>query len=308
MFLGRGAREIMATVRCVPDLVTGTAQYLLMCNATRAAAIIDPVLDYDAASGRTRTSNVTRLLELVKVPRDGARLEFRSLRPQELDAHVDYILETHCHADHITGAQALRAALGAKLVASRAVTTVQVTFKELFNLSHLATDGSQFDVLLSDGDTLRVGELELHALATPGHTRDSLTYHVPGVGLWVGDTLFAPDKGTARCDFPGGSADTLRLSIERILAFPPDTAIYLCHDYPGDARAFRYQTTVAEERVANIHLQPGTDFVELRTKRDATLQVPHLLVPAVQLNVDAGRFPPPEANGVSYIKVPINKI
>lgn len=224
------------------------------------------------------------------------------------NAKVEFILETHCHADHITSAQVLKERFGAKLAIGEGITKVQATFKDFFNLGHLRGDGSQWDQLLKDGDEVQFGKSVIRVLHTPGHTVDSVTYEVVGVGLFVGDTLFAPDKGTARCDFPGGDAAVLHASIGRLLSYPPSTRIYLCHDYPGDARAFRFETTVQEEKEHNIHLQPGTDFIQMRKTRDATLKVPHLLVPSVQINVDAGKFPPPESNGTSYIKVPINKL
>lgn len=275
---------------------TGTAQYLVVDDATKAAVIIDPVLDYDADSGKTSTTNADKMCALVKA--QGAR--------------VDFILETHCHADHITSAILLRERLGQdhkiKLAIGEGITKVQATFKSFFNLTHLRDDGSQWDQLFKDGDEIRFGASVIRVLSTPGHTVDSITYELVGGGLFVGDTVFAPDKGSARCDFPGGDAATLHSSIKRILSYPPETKIYLCHDYPGDARPFKFETSVQEELQHNIHLQPGTDFINMRKTRDATLKVPHLLVPSVQLNVDAGQLPPPESNGTSYIKVPINKL
>jgi glyoxylase-like metal-dependent hydrolase (beta-lactamase superfamily II) len=283
-----------ATVHCVFDHPTGTNQFLCVDNATRKAVLVDPVLDYDADSGRTSTSNIEKLVALV----------------HDNNATVEYIFETHCHADHITGAQELRNRLGnPKLAISKGITQVQTTFKAFFNLGHLRSDGSQFDVLLNDGDEVQFGNSKITALATPGHTVDSMSLHLHTVGIFVGDTIFAPDLGTARCDFPGGDANVLLHSIQRLLSFPKDTKLYLCHDYPtGPKRDPVFATTVGETQQQNIHFQAGSDFTSLRKARDATLKVPHLIVPSVQLNVDAGRFPPAESNGVSYLKVPLNRL
>jgi glyoxylase-like metal-dependent hydrolase (beta-lactamase superfamily II) len=279
-------------VVCVPDHATGTCQWIFWCPATRKAVVVDPVLDYDADSGRFSSTNVSKLVDCIK--QEGLT--------------VDYILETHVHADHVTGSQELRKLFpDAKLGIGEGVKKVQETFKAMFNLCHLRTDGSQFDVLFEEGDQLRIGEcIHVRVLSTPGHTTDSVAFVIANCGICVGDTLFFPDKGTARCDFPGGDAATLYQSVQKILAFPDDTKIFLCHDYPGVEREFQTQTTVADEKAKNIHLHPGIDFVQMRTLRDVSLKVPHLLIPSVQLNVDAGAFPPPEENGTSYIKIPIN--
>jgi glyoxylase-like metal-dependent hydrolase (beta-lactamase superfamily II) len=278
--------------QCVPDATTGTCQWLFWCDKTKKAAVVDPVHDYDADSGRFSTGNVEKLAELI--------------RREALI--VEYVLETHVHADHVTGAQELRRRFPeAKLVIGEGVKTVQATFKKLFNLHHLQPDGSCFDILLKEGDQVRVGEtLVFTAIATPGHTPDSMSFVVANCGICVGDTLFFPDLGTARCDFPGADAAVLLGSIRKILAHPDETRIFLCHDYPGLGRSFQSETTVGEEKATNIHLQPGKDFVQQRTERDKTLKIPHLLVPSVQLNVAAGAFPPAEENGTSFIKVPIN--
>jgi glyoxylase-like metal-dependent hydrolase (beta-lactamase superfamily II) len=286
------ALSVSPGVICVPDLATGTCQWLFWCSVTKKAVVVDPVHDYDSASGRFSASNVDKLVE--HVVREGLV--------------VEWVLETHVHADHVSGAQVLRRRFpGAKVGIGAGVTVVQAHCKKLFNLAHVAPDGSCFDRLLKEGDELRVGEtLRLTALSTPGHTPDGTSYVIDNCGVCVGDTLFYPDCGTARCDFPGGDAGVLRESIAKILARGDETRLFLCHDYPKDGRSFQSETTVGAERANNIHLQPGTDFVELRTQRDRTLKIPHLLVPSVQLNIAAGALPPPEDNGVSYIKVPLN--
>lgn len=254
--------------------------------------VIDPVLDFDFSAGRTSTGNLDKILAYIK----------------EHQLKIEWILETHVHADHVSGASKLRENYfpGVKLAIGSGVCKVQETFQPLFNLEHLKTDGSQFDKLFADGDTLSVGKLVIKALFSPGHTADSTAYHIEGLGIFLGDTMFYPDKGTARCDFPNGSAELLYASIQRLLAFPDETRLFICHDYPGQAREYQWETSVGEQKAKNIHLQPGADFIELRTTRDATLKIPHLLIPSVQLNLDAGKFPAPEKNGTSYIKVPLN--
>jgi glyoxylase-like metal-dependent hydrolase (beta-lactamase superfamily II) len=250
------------------------------------------VLDFDFSAGRTTTENINKILSYVN----------------EHKLKIEWILETHVHADHITGAAKLRESHfpGVKIGIGAGVVKVQETFQPLFNLQELKTDGSQFDKLFADGDLLTVGHLVIKAIFSPGHTADSTAYHVQGLGIFLGDTMFYPDKGTARCDFPNGSAELLYSSIQRILSYPDDTKLFICHDYPGNAREFKWETSVAEQKAHNIHLQPGSNFVEMRTTRDATLKIPHLLIPSVQLNLDAGKFPAPEQNGTSYIKVPLN--
>jgi glyoxylase-like metal-dependent hydrolase (beta-lactamase superfamily II) len=258
-------------------------------------AIIDAALDYDQAAGRTHTAFAEKIVAFVR----------------EQGLAVDWILETHAHADHLSAAPYLRAQLGGRIGIGEHITDVQRLFKDLFNLEKtFNTDGSQFDRLFEDGERFRVGALEAQVLYTPGHTPACVTY-VIGDAAFVGDTLFMPDGGTARADFPGGDAATLYRSIEKILALPPSTRLYVCHDYGPGGRAIAWQTTVAEELSKNIHVHEGVreaEFVKLRTERDRTLAVPQLLIPSIQVNMRAGELPPPEDNGVSYIKIPLNRI
>lgn len=276
---------------CIPDLSTGTCQWIFGCARTKQAVLVDPVLDFNFDSGRFSHENVDKVVAYLK----------------EHGLHLAWVLETHVHADHVSSSQELRKIFpNTKIGIGEHVSKVQETFKPIYNLDFLKTDGSQFDKLFKDGESLQVGDIHVQAIFTPGHTPDSTTYHIHGVGLCVGDTLFYPDKGTARCDFPNGSASLLFESIQKILKFPDETRILLCHDYPGTAREFRCETTVGAEKKENIHLAPNISFVDVRTQRDATLKIPHLLIPSVQLNLNAGSFPPPEKNGTSYIKIPIN--
>ena len=274
---------------------TSTFTYVVHEGAGGAAAIIDPVLDYDAAAARTATASADAVLAFVCA---------QNLR-------VEWILETHAHADHLSAGGYLRDALGAPLAIGRGIVDVQARFKALFGLGEeFVADGRQFDRLFDDGDTFRIGELGARVLATPGHTGDSLTY-VIGDAAFVGDTLFAPDVGTARCDFPGGDAAQLYASIQRILALPADTRIFLCHDYPPGGRAPLAQFSIAAQRQGNVHVGDGVgaaDFVALRTGRDATLPVPRLILPALQVNIRGGRLPAADANGVAYLRLPLNQI
>lgn len=281
------------------DPATSTFSYLLMDPATRTAAVIDSVLDFDPKSGRTRTESADRILR----------------RAEELQADVQWHLETHVHADHLSAAPYLKRALGGDIAIGERVLAVQETFGRVFNLGPaFARDGRQFDRLLHDGDRLPLGGLAIEVIATPGHTPACLSYSVAADGLrhvFVGDTLFMPDYGTARCDFPGGDAATLYRSIQRLLALPPETRLYLCHDYPPAGRAAQYLTTVQAEREANIHVRDGVseaEFAAMRSARDATLAMPALLLPSVQVNMRAGRFPEAEDNGVSYLKLPLNAL
>jgi glyoxylase-like metal-dependent hydrolase (beta-lactamase superfamily II) len=281
------------------DTHTSTLSYLVMDVQTRQCALIDSVLDFDPKSGRTRTESADQLIARVR----------------ELNASVQWILETHVHADHVSAAAYLKDKLDAKIAIGSHITAVQNVFGELFNApSGFARDGSQFDVLLDDGANFNVGTLEARAMHTPGHTPACMTY-VFEVGdervAFVGDTLFMPDYGTARCDFPGADARTLYQSIQKILALPDSTRLFMCHDYQPDGRELQYMTTVAEQRANNIHIRQGIDeneFVQMREARDATLEMPVLILPSVQINMRAGHLPEPEDNGVRYLKIPLNTL
>ena len=281
------------------DPATWTISYLVLDTATRRCAVIDSVLDYDPKSGRSSTASVDRLIARIR----------------ELDATLEWILETHVHADHLTAAPLLKQALGGRTGVGRRITAVQQVFGTLFNAGPgFARDGSQFDFMFDDDEAFAIGTLEARALHTPGHTPACMTFVVRDATqtvAFVGDTLFMPDYGTARCDFPGGDARTLYRSIHRVLSLPADTRLYMCHDYQPGGRELRYVSTVAEERAANIHVRDGVgeaEFVTMRAARDATLSMPALILPAVQINMRAGAFPPPEDNGVSYIKIPLNAL
>lgn len=277
------------------DPGTWTVSYVVYGSVGSACAIVDPVLDYDPKSGRTSTVSADRVIAFVR----------------EQGLQVAWILETHAHADHLSAAPYLKAQLGGQTAMGARITAVQKVFKGIFNLEpDFAVDGRQFDRLLSDGETLPVGELSLQALSVPGHTPACMAYQV-GDAVFVGDTLFMPDVGSARCDFPGGDARALYASVQKILSLPPQTRLFLCHDYPPEGRDVRFETTVAEQRAANIHLKDGTgeaDFVRMRSARDATLAMPVLMLPAVQVNIRAGELPPAEANGVAYLKIPLNAV
>ena len=281
------------------DPATWTVSYLLLDTRTMSCAIIDSVLDYDPKSGRTRTRSADRLIARVR----------------ELDASLQWILETHVHADHLSAAPYLKAQLGGRVAIGAQITAVQKVFGKLFNAGDdFATDGSQFDRLLADNERFNIGALEVRALHTPGHTPACMSYVVSdgeASVAFVGDTLFMPDYGTARCDFPGGDARTLYRSIQRILSLPGETRLYMCHDYLPGGREVKFVSTVAEERAENIHLHAGVDedaFVAMRQARDATLEMPVLILPSVQVNMRAGQLPAPEANGTRYIKIPINAL
>jgi len=277
------------------DENTFTISYLIADPEGSEAVILDSVLDYDASSGRTDTGSADRILE------DVAR---RNL-------NVNWILETHAHADHLSAAPYLMDKLGAKVAIGAHITEVQETFSKVFNLGDdMAHDGSQFALLMQDGDVLDAGGLQIQALHTPGHTPACMTY-VIGDAAFVGDTLFMPDYGTARCDFPGGDAATLYRSIRRVLDLPPETRLFVCHDYGPDGRAFAWETTVAAQRAGNVHIKDGVsqaEFVKMREDRDATLSMPALILPSVQVNIRAGHLPEPESNGVSFLKIPIDAL
>jgi glyoxylase-like metal-dependent hydrolase (beta-lactamase superfamily II) len=278
------------------DEATNTITYVVAEPEGRQCAVIDPVLNYDPKSGRTSTGSADRLLEFLKVEK----------------FEVEWILETHAHADHLTAAPYLREETGGKVGIGDHIRTVQATFAKVFNLRPaFKADGSQFDHLFKDGETFSIGALQGRILHTPGHTPACLTYIIGDAGF-VGDTLFMPDYGTARCDFPGGDASTLYRSIQRLFELPDDTRLFMCHDYMAPGRnAFAWETTVGNEKKENVHVGGGIgeeEFVNMRTDRDATLAMPTLLLPSVQVNIRAGHFPPPEENGVSYLKIPLNAI
>jgi glyoxylase-like metal-dependent hydrolase (beta-lactamase superfamily II) len=277
------------------DRSTSTVSYVVSDNATRAAAVIDPVLDFDFKSGRTSTRAVDQILDY--------------LRKSELK--VDWILETHAHADHLSAARYLQERVGGRVAIGEHIREVQATFKKLFNLERsFLPDGSQFDYLFKDGETFLIGEVEARAILVPGHTPADMAYLIED-SVFVGDTLFMPDVGTARADFPGGDAATLYRSIRRLLELPPQTRIYVCHDYPPEGREPKWETTVAEQRAKNIHVRDGITeegFVSMRKARDATLEVPTLILPSIQVNVRAGQMPPPDDNGVAYLRIPVNAL
>ena len=278
------------------DPATYTYSYVVRDPASQACVIIDSVLDYDPASGRTNTESAEKIVAFV--------------REQQLT--VEWLLETHVHADHLSAAPYLKQQLGGQLAIGAQITTVQKVFGEIFNAQEqFATDGSQFDRLLNEGDTLAFGDMTVQVMHTPGHTPACLSY-VIGDAVFVGDTLFMPDYGTARCDFPGGDARTLYASIQRLFQLPDNTRMFMCHDYKAPGRdEYCNETTVAAERKNNIHVHEGVsvdDFVAMRTERDATLSMPTLILPSVQVNMRAGELPPAEDNGVRYLKIPLNAL
>ena len=277
------------------DPATYTISYIVADTATRRAVIIDPVLDFDPKSGRTSTKSAEKI---------AAAVESEHLT-------VNWILETHAHADHLSAAQFLKERLSAKVAIGEHVTIIQNTFRPIFNAQDVAGDGAPFDRLLKDGEIVAVGKLEIETLHTPGHTPACVSYRVGG-NLFVGDTLFMPDYGTARTDFPGGDARALYRSIRRILSLPPETVLWMCHDYGSPTRTtFAWKTTVGAQRKKNVHIHDGIDeesFVVMRTGRDKTLSMPLLILPAVQVNIRAGKMPPPEGDGQVYLKLPVDKL
>ncbi|MEE4684087.1 MBL fold metallo-hydrolase [Pseudomonas alliivorans] len=286
-------------VEALFDSQTCTVSYLVMDLPGKQCAIIDSVLDYDPKSGRTHTASADRMIGRVRA----------------LQASVQWILETHVHADHMSAAAYLKEHLTGQIAIGRHITQVQETFGALFNApADFARNGSQFDVLLDDGAAFSIGSLQARALHTPGHTPACMSYLVEIGGqtvAFVGDTLFMPDYGTARCDFPGASARTLYRSIRRLLDLPPQTLLFMCHDYLPGGRELKYMTTVAEQRASNIHVRDGINedaFVSMREARDATLEMPVLMLPSVQVNMRCGHLPEPEDNGVRYLKIPLNSL
>lgn len=276
------------------DEGTFTVTYLVSDPTTRRAAVVDPVHDYDPKSGRLSTTSADRLLA----------------RIAELGLTVDWILETHAHADHLTAAPYLRERTGAKVVIGEHIRDVQKIFKEVFNAADVSENGVEFDRLVRDGERFSLGGFEIEVMHLPGHTPADVAYRI-GDAVFVGDTIFMPDYGTARTDFPGGDAATLYRSIRRLLSLPGDTRLFMCHDYKAPGRdVYAWEATVADERKRNIHVHDGVDeasFVAMRIKRDATLAAPVLLLPSVQVNIRAGHLPPADDNGVHYLKIPVRQ-
>lgn len=277
------------------DEQTGSLSYVISDPDSKSAAIIDPVLGFSAVSGRTDKSGARKIIEYIQT--EGLSLE--------------WILETHAHADHLTAAQFLKSELGGQVGIGQGIRTVQEHFAKVFNMqAPFRADGHQFDRLFSDGDSFQIGSLDCQVLATPGHTDDSVTYLVEDAAF-IGDSLFMCDYGTARCDFPGGDAGLLYDSIQKLFSLADETRLFMCHDYPPEGRDLRFECTVAEQKQANIHVGDGVskcEFIDMRKKRDATLELPELILPAVQVNICAGHLPDTEDNQVAYIKIPLDTI
>ncbi len=278
------------------DEPTYTVSYVVTDPATKTCAVVDSVLDFDPPSGRTNTESADEIIEFI----------------QKNELTVAWILETHVHADHLSAAPYIQEKLGGKIAIGSEIRTVQDTFGKIFNEgTRFQRDGSQFDKLMVDGDTFRIGTMEARAMHTPGHTPACMTYIV-GDAAFVGDTMFMPDYGTARADFPGGDARTLYRSIKKVLSLPPETRLFMCHDYKAPGRdEYKWETTVAEERAHNVHVHDGVsedEFVAMREARDATLSMPRLILPSIQINMRAGQMPEPEENGTSYLKLPLNTL
>lgn len=279
-------------IRAFFDEPTNTISYLVADPATKKVAIIDPVLDYDPNDGTVDTRSVAAMLKAA----------------DEAGYVIEWVLETHAHADHLSGAPYIKAKTGAKIGIGEHIKDVQRIFRPIFNATDLATDGSDFDHLFEDGERFKIGELVAEVLYTPGHTPADISYKIDDA-VFVGDTLFMPDYGTARADFPGGDAHQLYRSIKRLQALPPETRLFMCHDYKAPGRdQYAWQTTVKEQREKNVHVKDGVteaEFVAMRSKRDAALAAPRLLLPSIQVNIRAGKFPPTEANGVHYLRIPV---
>ena len=283
-----------ATVKAFFDPQTWTYTYVVYESKGSACIVIDSVLNYDPKSCRTKTESADEVIGFIKENR----------------LQLEWILETHAHADHLTAAPYIQEKLGGKIAIGDHITTVQSVFKGVFNLDDIAVDGSQFDVLIKEGESIAFGNLSFKALFVPGHTPACMAYEI-GDSIFVGDTLFMPDVGTARCDFPGGSASNLYRSIQSILKYPPSTKLYMCHDYPPNGRPPAYQSTVADQKKSNIHVHDGIteeQFVAMRNKRDAGLEMPVLILPSIQVNIRAGHMPKPEGNGTAYLKIPLNAL
>jgi glyoxylase-like metal-dependent hydrolase (beta-lactamase superfamily II) len=274
------------------DEPTNTVSYLVIDPATRRAAIIDPVLDYDQGSGKASSRSAETILTAAEAA----------------GATIDWVLETHAHADHLSGAPYIKLKTGAKVGIGEHIREVQRIFRPVFNATDVSGDGSEFDHLFTDGERFSIGTLQGEVIYTPGHTPADVSYKIEDA-VFVGDTLFMPDFGTARADFPGGNAHELYRSMKRLLALPPETRLFMCHDYKAPARDhYAWETTVAEQRAKNVHVRDGIsekEYVAMRQARDATLAAPHLLMPSIQVNMRAGKFPPAEANGVRYLKIPV---
>lgn len=273
---------------------TATFTYVVYAPGQRECAIIDSVLDYDAASGRSHTATAQQVLDFV----------------QQHQLQVQWILETHAHADHLSAAVWLQERAGGKIAIGEHIKQVQATFSRIFNIeAEIQANGTPFDTLFRDQEYFQIGALQVQALHVPGHTPADMAYHVQGLGVFVGDTLFLPDVGTARCDFPGGSASQLYQSIQRLLALPAQTVLFMCHDYPPEGREPQSHCTVQAQKEGNIHVRDGISqeqFCERRTARDKTLGMPRLILPSIQVNIRAGHFPEPESNGQVYLKLPVN--
>jgi glyoxylase-like metal-dependent hydrolase (beta-lactamase superfamily II) len=280
------------TIKAFFDEPTNTISYLVADPATKRAAIVDPVLDYDHASGKASTKSADVILD----------------EAEALGLTIDWVLETHAHADHLSGAPYIKLKTGAKVGIGEHIREVQKIFRPVFNATDVIGDGSEFDHLFKDGERFELGNIEAAVLHVPGHTPADIAYRI-GDAVFVGDTLFMPDFGSARADFPGGDARTLYRSIKRLLALPPETRLFMCHDYKAPGRdRYAWETTVAEERTNNVHVKDGVgeeEFVAMRQARDATLAAPELLMPSIQVNMRAGKLPPADENGVRYLKIPV---
>lgn len=283
------------TIKSFFDHTTWTFTYVVYEKDQSPCVIIDSVLDYDPKSGRTSTHSAEMVIDFI--------------RTHQLK--TEWILETHAHADHLSAAQYLKEKLGGRVAIGNHIKTVQQVFKGVFNLEEsFNVDGKQFDYLLEEDEIVQFGNLEIQCLFVPGHTPACMAYKI-GDAIFVGDTMFMPDVGSARCDFPGGDAKALYESVQKLLSYPPETRLFMCHDYPPNERVIKFETSVAEQKKSNIHLKDGiseADFIAMRSKRDATLEMPVLILPAVQINIRAGHMPPKENNGISYLKIPLNAL
>lgn len=277
------------------DTQTSTYSYIVHAADNAQCAIIDPVLDYEPESAKTSTESAQQLIDYISKN----KLE------------LQWIIETHAHADHMSSAAWIQQQIGGQIAIGAPISIVQSTFKTIYNLDeNVKTNGEPFDVLFQAGDQFKIGEMLVDVLHVPGHTPADMAYHVHGLGIFVGDTLFLPDVGSARCDFPGGDAEQLYDSAKKILAFPDETVLFMCHDYPPAGRKEQYSCTVAEQRQHNIHLRDGiskAEFVRMRTERDASLALPRLILPSLQVNIQAGKLPPTEDDGHKYLKLPLNR-